>query len=913
MAGKISKGRVLRVLAAYWPMLALGAQHWVGVAPRVTPWASAGVADRVRIGVRDEGVYRVTADEVALAAGWDADTVRAAMTQGGVALECGGAAVAWRTAGDVLFFYGQPASEIYAPENVYWLTLGNGTVMPEEAAAPGSGATNLWFMSDEPFRAAFLAPYEPRDRRSSAGTLTNVLNFGEWIGATYAAVRTQTRTVTLPDWCAEAVTGVTVRVELASYRDFTTPDDHLCEVYVNGVGSGTQGWSGEQAVTFDYAVPAGTVTNETIALTVQNAGGTQVANDFMLLAATVRYPRYYAAREGMLQCAGGEGPVIAAGGFTTQNLAAWEVTDAAQPVALSDVCVAQDGAGGWQALFACGGAATRYVVFDWSQGAFEPSVGGVRAIDWSAPDEMPELAIVTPPRRWWPGFAEAAAPLAAFREAQGLRARVIDAEDIYNAFTDGLVHPEAFRRFSAAGVVRADGQVLRYLLFAGHGGSDYKLEVFPPGEAGAYPALFPLYLISQTDAVMKGALMLPNDPVLGDVQGDAVPEVAVGRFLVTNALELACMVEKTIRYELTETWKRKAVFSCDWQNTGAQYVDFTGIAESIAVSFPNVGWWTETFYPAPDMSNPGPLWEGTYYETTITDEFREGAGFYYFVGHSGDIVAGYTTGTQLFDASKLRAATWPFAPVALLLGCRMGRWTLLDLRQEQQAIAEAGVRNPVSGFTAVISAAGYMMPYQARLFSQAFGAQVAAGARRLGDIWCGTFAALGGSQALDLRHMVLLGDPSLHVRPDQTARGTSTDWLLAQGLGGDPYADLLDQDGDGFATWIEAQAGTGALVGGMRINRLALPQDGTYNPQATAPDPAAPGLALDIETLAGIAFRVVTTDDLGNTSWIPVPWRPAGGDVWSTEPIPGDWPLKQIEVPFDINAQRRFYKSISHD
>ena len=32
---------------------------------------------------------------------------------------------------------------------------------------------------------------------------------------------------------------------------------------------------------------------------------------------------------------------------------------------------------------------------------------------------MPELAIVTPPRRWWPGFAEAAAPLAEFREAQG--------------------------------------------------------------------------------------------------------------------------------------------------------------------------------------------------------------------------------------------------------------------------------------------------------------------------------------------------------------------------------------------------------------------------------------------------------------------------------------------------------------
>lgn len=77
------------------------------------------------------------------------------------------------------------------------------------------------------------------------------------------------------------------------------------------------------------------------------------------------------------------------------------------------------GAGGWQALFACGGAAARYVVFERSRAEFAPSVSGVRDVDWAAPGEMPELAIVTPPRRWWPGFAEAAAPLAAFREARG--------------------------------------------------------------------------------------------------------------------------------------------------------------------------------------------------------------------------------------------------------------------------------------------------------------------------------------------------------------------------------------------------------------------------------------------------------------------------------------------------------------
>ncbi len=894
-------------------MMILGSQHWIGVAPRVVTWESAGPADRVRIGVRDEGVYRVTADEVALAAGWDVDTVRAAFTQGGMELACGGETVVWRTDGDALLFYGRPARELFAPENVYWLTLGSGSVMPEQATGPGLGVTNAWFMYEVHGRAAFLAPYEPRDRRSSAGTLTNVLNFGEWIGSAFEAARAQTRTVTMPEWCAEAATGLTVRVELVSYRDFTTPDEHLCEVRVNGVSCGAQGWSGEQAVTLDYAVPAGTVTNEAVELTVCNAGGTQVVNDFMLLDAAIRYPRRYMAQDGVLACSGGESPVIAVSGFATSDLAVWEVTDAVQPIALSGVCVEQDGAGGWQALFACGGTTARYVVFERVQGVCAPSVCGVRDVDWSAPGEMPELAIVTPPRRWWPGFAEAVAPLAAFREAQGLRARVVDAEDIYNAFTDGLAHPEAFRRFSAAGVAQAGGPVLRYLLFAGHGGSDYKLEVFPPGGAGAYPTLFPLYLVPQVETIASppGALLLPNDPVLGDVQGDAVPEVAVGRFLATNALELARMVEKTIRYELTETWKRKAVFSCDWQNVGAKYANFPGIAAATAAHFPEAGWWLETFYPAPDQSYLAPLWRDTYYGTGISYELQEGAGFYYFVGHSSDTVAGNTMANKLFDAPMLRAASWPFAPVALLMGCRMGRWTLLDLKSEQQAIAEAGVRNPESGFAAVVSAAGYMTTAEAADFSQAFGGQIAAGARRLGDVWRGAFATLGHDRALALRHMVLLGDPSLCTRPDQTARGTSADWLLAQGLSGDPYADLLDQDGDGFVTWVEAQAGTGALVGGMRVIRLALPQAGSYDPLAAVPDPAAPALALNIETLAGLAFTVVAADEPGSASWTPLPWRPVGGAAWTTGPIPGDWPLKQVEVPFEGSARRRFYKLTS--
>ena len=895
-------------------LLGMGAvhagQHWVGVGSRVTEWQEGVPADRVRLGVRDEGVYRVTAGEIARAAGVRLDETLAALGACGLSLNCRGGAVAWATDGDALYFYGQATEELFAPENVYWLSFGPGVAMAARDAVPEPGfQTNAWFLCTEHYRSSFLAPFEPRDRRSTHATLTNVLNFGEWVPASAdETTRAQSRTLVMTGFSADAATGVTVRVELASYRDFVSPDIHACEILVNGVSCGVQSWSNEQAVVFDYAVPSGTVTHEALVLTVRNAGGTTTPSDFMVLDAILVYPRRYEAAEGLLLCAGGAAPVIAAGGFGSGRLGVWDVADAGMPVKL-EASVAQDVEGGWQAVFECGDDAARYAVFDAAEGCFEPSVSGVRDIAWQDADEMPELAIVVPPRRWVTGFAEAVQPLADFRNAQGLRTRVVDAEALYNAFNDGIVHPEAFRRFCAAGVTNGSSPTLRYLLFAGHGGSDYKLEVFRLGEIAPYPSLFPLYLVSQVDASAPGAILLPNDPVLGDVTGGAVPEVAVGRFLATNAVELAHMVNKTIRYELTETWKRKAVFSADWENEGAMYANFAGIAAATASKFPSLGWYLEEFYPASDQSYLGSLWKNTYYHTGIYYELQEGAGFFYYVGHSSDTVAGNSSANKLFDAPMFRAGTWPFAPVAVLMGCRMGRWTLLDLMKEQQSIAEAGVRNRFSGFTAVVSSAGYMTTPEAIAFSHAFRDRVAEGALRLGDVWCGAFASMGDDASAQLRHMVLLGDPSLCLRVDRTARGTPASALAGLGLTGDPYADLKDQDRDGFVTWVELQAGTSPLQGGLRVRELSLPMPVAGRaPLAVVPGSGSAGLKLVFEPLAGLTYRVLSTVDLSGGEWQEVPWRTAADAEWGWSAIEGDWPVKSLEVPYEVGTRQRFYK-----
>jgi hypothetical protein len=865
-------------------------------------------ADRIRLGVRDEGVYRVTSGEIAAASGLSSNAVLFALDSGGLSLSCQGHSVAWAKSGEALLFYGVPTTELYAPENVYWLRLGAGERMEWFDATPDAGVqTNAWFMRTESYRSAFLAPYDYKDRRSSNGTLTNALTFGEWIaGAASSPSHEQERTVALPGFCSGAETGCVARVCAVSYFDFEVPDAHDCQVWLNGTNVWSQAWSNEQVVTFDCAVPQGVVTNGVAQLKIRN-GLTAAANDFLLLDAWLSYPCHYAPTNGMLLCTGGSAGTLAASGFAAPQIRVWDVTGPDAPLELTGE-VTQDTNGFWRVAFLCGDAGSRYAVFDEATGYFEPSVSGVRDTDWSDPAEMPELAIVIPPRRWVSGFDAAVSPLAEFRNAQGLRTRVIDAEDLYNGFTDGLVHPEAFRRFSAAGVTNGPVPTLKYLLFAGHAGGDYKLDAFGFGEKGRYASFFPLYFyahVEHDDRVpVHNATLYPNDPVLGDVAGDAVPEVAVGRLIATNVAELVCMVTKTIRYELTETWKNKGLFvACEQLNTWD--INFSNFVAVTADGFESGGWTASRFYPKTDATgtyNMTVMWED-YNGEGVSLSLSQGAGFLYYFGHSNDefLGVGGALGNYFVKPATLSSGTWPFAPVALLVGCRIGRWTFLDLKDFRQCVAEAGFRNPTSGFAAVVSPSGYMESSEATGFSNGFRDAIAAGALRLGDAYLAGFAAVSPTQAARLSHMTLLGDPSVTIRAGQTARGTPSQWLIEQGLTGDPYADLYDPDGDTFATWMEVQAGTDYLQSGVVVRKLGIH------------DLSEDGHSLTFEAIGDKLYRVMTTTNLSSAAWERSPWKAQADGEWTESGIPVDWPVESVLVPFAAGEARRFYKVESDD
>ncbi|MCL4810771.1 MAG: hypothetical protein KJ062_23675, partial [Thermoanaerobaculia bacterium] len=84
-------------------------------------------------------------------------------------------------------------------------------------------------------------------------------------------------------------------------------------------------------------------------------------------------------------------------------------------------------------------------------------------------------------------------------------------------------------------------------------------------------------LYAQTDPVV--VRYAPADALYGDVDGDGVPEVAVGRFPVRTSAELSTMISKTLAWKSME----RAVLAADRSEAS---LNFTELSDGLATKIP---------------------------------------------------------------------------------------------------------------------------------------------------------------------------------------------------------------------------------------------------------------------------------------------------------------------------------------
>jgi hypothetical protein len=338
------------------------------------------------------------------------------------------------------------------------------------------------------------------------------------------------------------------------------------------------------------------------------------------------------------------------------------------------------------------------------------------------------------------GLSQPARVLAGYRQVQGLQARVVDVQNIYDEFNGGVSSPQAIQAFLAYAYGNWN-PAPKYVLLAGSGSYDYK------NYLGYGDCLVPPILVSTID-VLSAA-----DGRYADVVGnDGSPEIAVGRLPVRTPAEFAAYLTKLQAYEAADPsgWSHQVLLLAD--DYDPQAGNFPVDSDVLAASLP-AGYTPQKLYL-------GPLTVDQARSQTLA-ALQYGVGVFNYIGHGGlDALAAEKL---LTSADVPTLGNQPRLPFMSAATCTVGDYMQPGYRSLGVLLALQGD----GGMAGVFSPTGSSMNADGtvllgKLFQGLFGGASA----RAGDATrsaLAEFAATGGPRyALDIYN--LLGDPAMVMR-----------------------------------------------------------------------------------------------------------------------------------------------------
>jgi hypothetical protein len=328
---------------------------------------------------------------------------------------------------------------------------------------------------------------------------------------------------------AGALQSATVEIALQG----VTQQPHRVEARLNGQLLGFMEFNGQENRRAHFSVPHALLSEgmNSVRLTAQNGAG-DVA---LVEAIRVSYQHTFIAEDDQLRLTAAGGERITIDGFTTKALRVFDVTDGDRPRELIGE-VEQSKDGGYALTVAASGIGARRLV-----ALSEDHIGRPAALKLHAPSALKkatgaDFVIIT--RREWFATVE---PLAARRESEGLRATLVDIEDIYDEFAFGNKRPQAIRDFFS--YAKGNWKVApSYALVVGDASYDPK-NYLGYGENDVVP----------TKLIDTTFMETASDEWFGDFDGDGISEVMTGRLPARDAAEASRMIAKLLRYEQSDS------------------------------------------------------------------------------------------------------------------------------------------------------------------------------------------------------------------------------------------------------------------------------------------------------------------------------------------------------------------------
>jgi len=686
-----------------------------------------GVA--LALGLETSGVYFVSALEIAQQLGRPLGQVRGWLRAGQFFLERNGLPVAWAEArgasGQIgLLFYGEAVESLYSRETVYRLEGGRrGLRMASVEGGSGGAATGT---------ESFAAVRDVEEDAIAATVLGLDPESDYWFWHFLRAGDPATESVTLPI-DLEAATGATGRlsVRLHGATDSGVADEHHVQVLLNGTLLGDSWWRGITPHEALFTVPAGVLQEGANAVEIVSVLDPGVPfSIFFLDGFEVTFPRRYATSTGTLRFAAGTNSAALLEGLDPASTQVLDITDPRQPRRVDRT------AGGTVRLDLRPGG--EYVAVETARIAPPTSIRRIVASDLLAESARGEYLVIAPP-----GLVTAAEELARYRRDQGLGARVVSVQQIYDHLNGGLTDPRAIREFLSQAWQRWQTPP-RWVVLVGNGTYDYRDLL---GQGGN---LMPPWMLQTPDGLYA------SDNAFVDLTGDdGVPEISIGRIPVTSAAELRAYLDKIIAYENRslsggEGWADRAVLLADAFDQG---MDFATSSQGIEPLLP-------THYQSLPISlDSNPLGMA---RDQLFQAWNDGLGMVHYTGHGGlDRLSGIGLLTTP-DAAVVGAGAEGRLPLLTAMTCNVNRFEVPGFRP----LGAALVLEPGAGAIASWAPTGFSFNAPAtQLASHFFHALFTEGAtaRTLGEV---AKTALERLDTLEdprpLRRIYnLLGDPAL--------------------------------------------------------------------------------------------------------------------------------------------------------
>ena len=391
-------------------------------------------------------------------------------------------------------------------------------------------------------------------------------------------------------------------------------------------------------------------------------------------------------------------------------------------------------------------------------------------------DEAVDMVIIIPTTQRWLAQAERIKTL--HEQRDGLRVRIVPADELYNEFSSGTPDATAYRRYMKMLYDRAatEADLPRYLLLYGDGAWDNRLRC---AEWSGYDADDLLLCFESDDSFSSVNCFVSDDffCLLDDEEviqeGSAFlgkPDVAVGRYPVRTLEEATVMADKTIGYAANDhagAWQNVLCFMGDDGNRNTHMQTADKVATMVETNYPGYQlkkiYWdaytrtsSSTGYSYPDVTR------------LIKQQMESGALMMNYSGHGADYTMSHE---QVLHLSDFAASTSLRLPLWLTASC-----DIMPFDGQKENIGETCMQNPNGGAIAFYGTTRTVYASYNRYMNMAYTRYVlgndAAGRRytigeaaRLAKNLLMTSSADGNDIGIDMTanklQYTLLGDPAL--------------------------------------------------------------------------------------------------------------------------------------------------------